>query len=200
MKNIIRLSESELHNIIKECVVATLSEARGINSQKLYNIVQQHGGIKSNQGIFDIHNLTDDDIIGVFNWDELRNINNKGIRKYAEEHGIALGIADMLDTIELNDHTYILAKLRGGNFDTISKTANASREKLPGDFELLHNKTNERRKNRYPRKGDYVWNNKDAEELFNNPFFRKGDGNWTSQRKQQAVNNVKNGKRWFDEK
>jgi hypothetical protein len=200
MKHNIRISESELHNLIKESVVNALNEARGVKSQKLYDIMQQHGGIYSNHGVFDIHNLTDNDIIDVISYQELKNIHNQGIRNYAKQNSIELGIGDMLDTIELNDGNYILCKLRGGRFDSITKKDNAEREKLPGDFELLHNKTEERRRNRYPRKNDYVWNNKDAEDIFHNPYFRKGEGNWTPERKTEVMNNIKNGKRWFERK
>lgn len=200
MKKTIKLTESDLRQLIKESVVNVLMEAQGIKSQKLYDIVRQHGGIKSNHGVFDINNLTDDDIIGVVDYQELCDILNNGTKKYANQNGIKLDIADDLDSIELNDHMYVLAKLRGANFDRISRNANAQREKTPGDFELLHNKTEQRRKNRYPTKTDYKWNNEDAEWLFNNPYFRKGNENWTPQRKQQVVNNVKNGRRWFDDK
>ena len=198
MKNIIKITENELYNLIKESILSTLNEARNIKSQKLYNIIQQHGGIQSNQGIFDIHNLTDEDIIDVVTYSDWRYIVKNGIRKFAQTNNINLDIADTLDVIKLKDGNYLLCKLRGGNFDRISKQSNAEREKLPGDFELLHNKTNERTKNRYPRKGDYVWNNKDAEDLFHNPFFRKGEGNWTPQNKQQAMDNIRNNKRWFE--
>jgi hypothetical protein len=200
MKKSIRLTENELHAFIKEAVTSVLLESRGIKSKKLYDIMQQHGGIKSNHGVFDIHNLTDDDIIGVVDYRELRHILDSGTKKYAKEKGINLGIADDLDSIELNDRMYILAKLRGANFDRIRKSVNAEREKTPGDFELLHNKTEQRHRNRYPRKDEYVWNNDDASDLFHNPYFRNGNEHWTPQRKREVVNNVKNGRRWFENK
>jgi hypothetical protein len=99
--------------------------------------------------------------------------------------------------VELNDGNYLLLKLRGGRFDSISKQSNTKREKTSGDFELLHNKTQQRNK-KYPRKTDYVWNNKDAEEVFHNPFFRKGEGNWAPEEKQRVMNNLRNHKRWFE--
>ena len=200
MKKSIKLTENELHAFIKEAITSVLLESRGIKSKKLYDIVQQHGGIKSNHSVFDIHNLTDDDIIGVVDYRELRNIFDNGTKKYAKEKGINLGIADDLDSIELNDHMYILAKLRGARFDGIRKSTNAEREKTPGDFELLHNKTKQRNSNRYPRKNEYVWNNDDASDLFHNPYFRNGNEHWTPQRKREVVNNVKNGRRWFENK
>lgn len=47
-------------------------------------------------------------------------------------------------------------------------------------------------------KNNYVWNNADASDLFHNPYFRRKEGNWTPQRRKEVVNNIKNGKRWFD--
>lgn len=192
------INENALHNIIVESVRRIISEKRNINSKKLYDIIQQHGGIKSNNGVFDIHNLTDDDIIDVISYNDLKNIERIGMRKYAKENGIYLGVADMLDTIVLKDNNYILCKLRGGRYDCITKQTNAEREKTPGDFETYSRKKEERRKNYYPRKEDYVWNNDDAEFLFHNPYFKKGEGNWTSDRKKQVMNNVKSGRKWFD--
>lgn len=199
MREIIRLTESDLCKIIKESVTSILSESKGIKSQKLYDIMKQHKGIKSNHGIFDIHNLTDNDIIGVFSYSDIQRIYSAGgYKKFAKINGINLGIADDLNTIELNDGKYILAILRGSRFDSISKDVNSQREKQPGDFELLHNKTSERYKNRFPRKEYYVWNNADASDLFHNPYFRRKEGNWTTQRRKEVMNNIKNGKRWFD--
>lgn len=190
------LNESYIDNIITECIHNILSESKGIKSQKLYDIVQQHGGIRSN-GIFDVHNLTDDDVIGVVTYSQWVNIAKNGIRNFAQKNNIELGIADTLDTIELKDDKYVLCRLRGGHYDRISKQANAERKKESGDFEPYVKKRVEREFNRYPRKTDYVWNNKDAEELFHNPFFKKGEGNWTPQRKADAMDNVRNNRRWF---
>ena len=33
-----------------------------------------------------------------------------------------------------------------------------------------------------------------------NPYFRNGNEHWTPQRKREVVNNVKNGRRWFENK
>lgn len=193
------LNESYINKIIIESIYNILNEAKGIKSQKLYDLMQQHGGIKSN-GIFDVHNLTDDDIIGVVTYSQWLKIVNNGIRNFAQKHNIKLDIADTLDTIELKDNNYILCRLRGGHYDRITKQKNTEREKKPGDFEHYVKKRLEREFNRYPRKTDYVWHNKDAEDLFHNPFFRKGEGNWTPERKNDAMNNIRNNRRWFDDK
>lgn len=185
MKQNITLSESELHQLIKESVREVLLEKRGINSPKLYDIIQQHKGIISNRGIFDLNNMTDDDIIDVVDWKQLNDYLNVDKKEYD------LGIADDIDYIPLKDGKYIIAKCRGARFDRVCKQYNDNREKLPGDFEDLCRKSELRHKNRYPRKDDYVWNNKDAEDLFKNPYFRNGDGNWTPERKKEVMSKLK---------
>lgn len=200
MKHIIRIKENELCNLIKESLLSTLNEAKGIKSRKLYDIVQKHKGILSNYAIFDIHNLTDDDVVGVITYKQWVGIAKNGIRNFAQEHGINLHSADTLDVIELNDGNYVLCVLRGGHYDRIGKSVNAERKKTPGDFEFFIKKKVARERNRYPGKNDYVWNNKDADDLFHNPYFRRNEGNWTQDRKSEAVNNVKNNRRWFERK
>jgi hypothetical protein len=200
MKHIIRIKENELCNLIKESLLSTLNEAKGIKSSKLYDIVQKHKGILSNYAVFDIHNLTDDDVVGVITYKQWVDIVEKGIRNFAQEHGINLHSADTLYVIELNDGNYVLCVLRGGNYDRIAKSVNAERKKTPGDFEFFINKKVARERNRYPGKDEYVWNNKDADDLFHNPFFRRNEGNWTQDRKSEAVSNVKNNRRWFERK
>lgn len=175
------LNKKKLHEIVKESVKQIIKESRSIKSKKLYDIIKQHGGIKSNRGIFDIHNMTDEDIIGVFNWSELKDYKPNN-----------LDTADEIDFIELKDGKYILAKCRGARFDRLSKSYNDNRIKTDGDFEFLNAKKDERTKNRYPRKEDYVWNNKDAEDLYKNPYFRRGEGDWTKNRKKEVMNNLKN--------
>ena len=143
MKQIIRLTESDLCRLIEESVEQILKEARSINSPKLYNMIQRHGGIKSNRGIFDIHNMTDNDIISVVNYNQLREFENQGYKNFAKEKGISLGIADEIDYIPLKDGYYILAICRGARFDRIGKQYNDSREKSLSDFEDLLNKNQE---------------------------------------------------------
>ena len=184
MKQIIRLTESDLYNIIKESVNTILIEAKGIKSKKLYNIIKQHGGVKSNRGIFDLHNMTDDDIIDVVDWNGIRNFNY---------HPNDLDIADEIDYIELKDGKYIIAKCRGGRFDRVSKNYNNNREKMEGDFEDLVSKTSVRRKNRYHRKDDFVCNNEKAYDLWNNPWFRDKSEGWVDpQRRREKLNQAKN--------
>ena len=186
-ENTIHITENELHEIIKESINRVINESRGIKSKKLYDIIKKHGGIKSTRGIFDLHNMLDSDIIDVVDWSDVKNYKPSN-----------LDIADEVDYIELKDGKYLLAKCRGAKFDRISKSYNDKREKLDGDFEFLNTKKNERYKNRYPRKEDYIWQNKDAEFIFNNPYFRQNDGNWTPERKKEVMNNIRNKREWWN--
>lgn len=186
-ENKIHLTFNDLQEIVKKSVINILTENRGIKSKKLYDIIKTHGGIKSTRGIFDLHNMLDSDIIDVVDWSDVKNYKPSN-----------LDIADEVDYIELKDGKYLLAKCRGAKFDRISKSYNDKREKLDGDFEFLNAKKDERYKNRYPRKEDYVWQNKDAEFIFNNPYFRQNDGNWTPERKKEVMNNIRNKREWWN--
>lgn len=198
-KTIMRLTESQLKNIISESIKEIVAEKRGINSPKLYDIVKEHGGLAhGNRGVFNLNDMTDEDIISVVDFQTLCHICDLGIEEWAKKKGIKLGVADTIHDLELNDGKYIIAILRGGRFDRISKSANDTREKGDGDFEYLYKKTEDRRKN-YPR-NKYSWNNKDAEDLFNNPYFRNGEGNWTPTEKKHAIDNIRLKKYWFDHK
>ena len=168
------LKESYLTNLIKESIRETLNERT--KSEK---------------------NLSDDDIIGVVDYNGYVDFCNKGYRKFAQEHNIDIDSADEIHYIALNDRTYLLAKLRGGHFDRVSKEYNKNRQKEAGDFEDLYNKQTERQKNKYPRKDQYVWNNKDAEDLYKNPFFRRGEAGWAKPgEKERVMNNIRSGRRW----
>lgn len=182
------VKETYLHNIINESIKQVLFEKRSIKSKKLYNIIQQHKGILSNRGIFDLNNMTDDDIIDVVDYNQLNDYLNKDYN---------LGVADEVDYIPLNDGKYIIAKCRGARFDRIGKQFNDNREKQQGDFEELYNKTEKRHKERQGGE-DYKWNNKDAEDIFKNPYYREGSGGWTPERKKEVMNNIRSGKRWWE--
>ena len=67
MKRTIKLTESDLHNLIKESVIQILSEGEGQLCRKLQQIIKQHGGIKKyDERIHDysiLPHLTDNDFI-----------------------------------------------------------------------------------------------------------------------------------------
>lgn len=90
----IRLTEDKLHQLVRECVRRVLNESEtGIQSQKLYDILQKYGGIKrsyegsrnpDNRGL-DVHNLKDDDVVTVMPVETLRQITSD--KRYEVDHG-----------------------------------------------------------------------------------------------------------------
>lgn len=86
------LNEQRLHNIILESINTVLSEARGIKSKKLYDIMQQYGGFDKTgfHGVYDVHNMTDDNIIGVIDHRQLQDAERTviGQGRYRDENGL----------------------------------------------------------------------------------------------------------------
>lgn len=88
MKQTIRLTESELHGLIRECIEEIIYESRlplteAFQSQKLAQIVQQHGGLDSHNLTPDVklclNGLQDSDIIGVGTRQQFEGTNNPGM-------------------------------------------------------------------------------------------------------------------------
>lgn len=165
-----KLSESKLRNIITECVKQVLSEK--MKSKKLWNIVQKHGGVKSNP-LFDLHNMTDEDIIDVVDRQTLYSFKTeRDLRNFGINKGFNLRPSDTVEYMELKDGMYLIGVLRAGAFDY---TNDINKDTSDGNFEALSQKRDARYKN---RDNGYQWQNQDAEELFNNPFFRRKEGAW----------------------
>lgn len=190
MGKIIRLTEKDLHNIIKESISQYITEAKSLHSPKLYDIIQQHGGVKSNHGIFDLHNMNDNDIIDVIDWSTWNTIYNdkNKLNKLKKDYNVT--VRDDIDIIELNDGQYILAVCRGARFDRVMPDLNDNRKS--GDFQDMHQKTLAREKNKRFRRGDYNWENEKAEDLFKNPWFRNKDGVWSDDKlRRDRINQAK---------
>ena len=210
-KQIIRLTEGDLHNIIKESVNNILMEKRGINSKKLYDILQQHGGLEFSPGnrqrfagkhfshspaCLDLHNMTDDDVIGVFDYDEIKMLNLEyPSQEVLDKFNVKLGSADMLEKERLSDGKYLLAILRGGKFDR--RAPRPQDEIKDGDFEKKYKKTEQRRMNK-PQNA-YKWENDKAEDLFKNPYWRNKSGDWSDPKNYKgAMDNVRNGRHFWN--
>jgi hypothetical protein len=210
-KKIIKLTESDLHNIIKESINKiiesyTINEKRNLKSKKLYDILQQHGGVAKHPGqhhnyvaCLDFNNMTDDDVIGVFDYKDIYTLNDeRPSQDFLDRYNIKLGSADCLDRQELRDGKYLLAILRGGKFDRRAKRP--EEEIKDGDFEKRYKKQEKRRRNRPNTYQDYYkWENEKAEDLFRNPYWRNKSGSWSDPKNyQRAMNNVRNGKHFWD--
>lgn len=83
----LRLTEDKLHQLIYECVRQVINESKpGIQSKKLYTLMQQYGGLKKgNSNCLDIHNLKDEDIIKIMPKSVLRQLTSD--KRYEVDHG-----------------------------------------------------------------------------------------------------------------
>lgn len=190
------MGDSEIRKIIKESINRVLleknelkqqksfkqiiTERQGLRSQKLFDIIKQHGGIKTNRGIFDLHNMSDNDVLDVVDY--------RGLKEF-ENNKPKVSASDEIEYIPLNDGYYIIALCRGCRFDRVYMP---DRKREPGDFEDLYQKISNRQRN---KQNSFHWIDRDAEELFKNPYFRAGEGNWTPSRKTEVMNALRNRKK-----
>lgn len=181
-KKLVRLTESDLHRIIKESVYSILNERRSIKSKKLFDILNKHKGFDSKFQAADIHNVQDEDIIGVVSYGDLVNMEKYkgGLRQYFIDKGFQFDKTDDVYTGKLKDGNYVLFIWRGAKFDYIKDD---NRQKRSGDFEDFYNKQREREKNRIYRRGDYHWEDKGAEWFYKNPWRK----NWSKEEKEKEM-------------
>lgn len=104
------MRDSKIRKIIKESINRVLleknelkqqksfkrliTERQGLRSQKLYDIIKQHGGIKTNRGIFDLHNMSDNDVLDVVDY--------RGLKEF-ENNKPKVNASDEIDYIPLKD-------------------------------------------------------------------------------------------------
>lgn len=150
----IRLTEDKLHQLIYECVQKVLNEGKqGIQSQKLYDIVQQHGGLVDTHAL-DVHNLSDEDIVTVMTKQQLRDItddrryirdhgrwaDNYALDVWAKENNVDLIPGDRMEYMELGD----------GNVVIIINRNECQVQSREGEgWDAYHKKREERRKNAF---------------------------------------------------
>lgn len=118
MKKIIRLTESDLHRIVNESVTRIISEKRSLQSQKLYDILQQHGGLGDNSNsdyFLSLEKMTDEDIIAVLppNQAESVQINDKKLLDLCDLNGVDVSSPTDIEFAKLKDGNYLLFRLRG---------------------------------------------------------------------------------------
>ena len=158
-----------------------LNESKqGLQSMKLFNIIKQHGGFKEKTPSFYLHDMTDDDVIGIIPEDDLQKLMKMHVsdrNKYAIQHGFEINRGDIMEIVPLKDDTWIAVIERGGNL---------------GNKEYLNSKIgkklNDRYKNRLNR-GDknYQWSDTGkwgsprAEEF----YMRRTQNDIANQRRQR---------------
>ena len=90
---------------------STLNESRqGLKSLKLFNIIKQHGGFEEKTPSFYLHDMTDDDVIGVLPEDDLQKLMKMNIsdrNNYAIQHGFKINRGDTMEIIPLKDWTWV---------------------------------------------------------------------------------------------
>ena len=90
---------------------SSLNESRqGLKSMKLFNIIKQHGGFEEKTPSFYLHDMTDDDIIGVLPEDDLQKLMKMHVsdrNNYAIQHGFKINRGDTMEIIPLKDWTWI---------------------------------------------------------------------------------------------
>lgn len=177
----VRLTESTMIN-----------EAQGLKSKKLYDIFKQYGRpsygkhFDSSEGM-DLHNVTDNDVVGVFKSSEIPNTDGK-ILKWISSKGYDIDNLDGFRKIELAKHSsegeilYAIVINRNANFDTYSNSKD-------GGFKDYCKKQDDREANaQCDGSKTYQWKDgNEAEHLMlHNPYYQ-GWGNDAKQRMQQHL-------------
>lgn len=190
MVNIDRIIKEEINKVFK----GIISEAQGLSSMKIYNAIKQHGGIAKDDiyhRTVDLHNLTDDDFIGIIpsfrdlkaiqdghTVDHWRWADNYGLDKWATKNGVALDRGDRVEAIELNDGSYMAVIVR--NEELISGRDDGWRN--------FHDKRTQREKNqRDDGSKAYIWKNKRAYDILHNPYFKE----WPKEYQDDAMNKAR---------
>lgn len=171
-----------------------VNESRSIKSRKLQYLLNSHGGFSEKRYSYlkhnnhdirmtnaDIHNITDDQVIGVVDYEKIKSTIDD-IRKN-KKFGYVPG--DDIDYIKLMDGSYLLLLVKNAHYYR-------SRIGEEGEFKELFDKKQSREANRqYSGKHNnyYRWKSTDAEDLmFNNPYYK----NWSEDSKNQLRNKIKN--------
>lgn len=181
------------HHSSDSVITPWVNESRSIKSQKLQDILKQHGGFykdswftnrKVNGDIrmtnADIHNLTDEQVIGVVDYDKVKSaIDNIRRNKL---YGYVPG--DDIDQVLLSDGKYLLLRI-------INANEYPSRIGEKGEFKQHFDKRQERYSNNQfkGKHNDYYrWHSKDAEDLaFKNPYYKE----WKDDSKEQLRRKIK---------
>lgn len=193
-KTVVKINEEIIRQIVAESLSDMLSESKqGLQSQKLFDIFKEYGRTgkfghwTSSEGM-DLHNVKDEDVVGVFSYNEAGKNEGEDI-KFAKRHGYDLGPTDSIRRIDLKklddngNKQFAMVINRNANFDR--------RDNAPeGGFKDLVAKQNQRFKNRYPDGGKfYQWKNGNniSSLVFQNPYYKK----WTKKAKNDMQQKIK---------
>lgn len=187
--NRMSLKEEIIRQISSQVMRQILSESRGIKSAKLYDIMNEHGGFAKDDlhhKTCDLHNITDDEVIGVISHRQLQDIqvrsqNSDGLKSWAKRKGYDLRPQDDVDYIKLQDGNYLLLIIINSRFDRVANTGDEG-------WKQYWDKTQQREKNRRnDGKRQYQWNNTEAEDAFHNPYFKE----WSKDSRERKMNKAR---------
>lgn len=167
---VLRTSYNDLATMIAESISrVVLKEKRNVKSKTLADMIKQYGTPRYSS--VDLHNVIDDDILEVKEYQFYNDALHEMQRKYRKQ-GINIGVIDF---------NTVMIVVKPTKANTSSKE-NKSWERFANN-------------RKYDGKQTYKWHNRDAEEMiFKNPYFK----DWDKQHQQKAIDNVKNGKRYND--
>lgn len=153
---------------------------RGLKSMKLFNIIKQHGGFAEKTPSFYLHDMTDDDVIGILPEDDLQKLMKMHIsdrNKYAIQHGFEINRGDTMEIIPLKDWTWVGVIERNHNLpnDEYGKTHIGKLKRERGDAKRRDGAY------RYQWSDTGKWGSPRAEEF----FMRRTQNDIANQRRQR---------------
>jgi len=168
-----------------------LEESQGLRSQKLFDIFKKYGrAYKDSSEAMDLHNATDNDVIGVFTSHDMPEYDEgKSAMAWANSKGYHMNPNDGLRFIELakqinGDIIYAVVINRNANYDSYPDG------KYNGGFKDYSLKKQQREKNKVQDgTKDYQWKDNDLPNMtFRNPYYK----NWSPESKEKMKNIIKN--------
>lgn len=203
-----KFNNRNLGRILRESIDMVLTES-SLNSRKLFDIIQKHGGLGSSSSHLhhkaygNFENIQDEDVVGVFNRKDLFSLSEKSLREFAKENGISLDPSDDVSTQELRDGKILVYVDRNARFDCVG--SKYQKEQTPTDWKTYWDKTQDReRSRRNDGAREYIPSTpkgKAANALRRNPYFwdrktrRDPNSGWSNpQRRKEALDNAKMGK------
>ena len=153
---------------------------QGLKSMKLFNIIKQHGGFEEKTPSFYLHDMTDDDVIGVLPEDDLQKLMKMHVsdrNKYAIQHGFEINRGDTMEIIPLKDWTWVGVIERNHNLpnDEYGKTRIGKLKRERGDAKRRDGA------HRYQWSDTGKWGSPRAEEF----YMRRTQNDIANQRKQR---------------
>ena len=165
---------------------STLNESRqGLKSKKLFDIIKSHGGFAEKTPSFYLHDMSDDDVIGIVGGSDLDFLKKSHLNKrieWAKQHGYIINTGDNVEVVPLKDNTWVALIERGGNL--------GNKEYLQSKIGDLKNKRHKNTLNRGDRNYQWSdtgkWGSPRGEEF----YMRRTQNDIANQRRQRYGNDA----------